>query len=56
MKLGPVTKLDKTNTETSIKFDDPAMSANCDNIVTFPIYSQFRAFRKPDYGRVVCKT
>ena len=32
------------------------MTANCDVIVIFPIYSQFGAIRKPDSGGIVCKT
>ena len=32
------------------------MSAICDFIVIFPIYSQFAAIRKPDSWRMVCKT
>ena len=28
------------------------MSANCDLIVIFQIYSQFEAIRKPDSGRI----
>ena len=32
------------------------MSANCDAIVIFPIYGQFESIRKPDFGRMVCKT
>ena len=32
------------------------MSVNCDIIVIFPIYDQFGANRKPDSGRIVCKT
>ena len=32
------------------------MSANCDVIITFPISGQFGAIRKPDFGRIVCKT
>ena len=31
------------------------MSANCDVIVIYPIYGQFRAIRKPDSRRAVCK-
>ena len=31
------------------------MSANCDDIVIFPIFSQFGAIRKPDSGRIVCE-
>ena len=32
------------------------MSAKWDVIVSFPIYDQFRAIRKPDSGCIVCKT
>ena len=32
------------------------MSANFDVIVIFMIYGQFGAIRKPDSGRIVCKT
>ena len=35
MKLGPVTKLDKRNTETSEKLDDDVLSANDEVIFTF---------------------
>ena len=56
MKLRQVTKLNKTNTATSKKFDGDVMSANCDVIVFFPIYGEFAAIRKPDSGRMVCKT
>ena len=56
MKLGPVTKLDKRNKLTSIKFDNDVMSLYCNVIVTFPVYGQFRAIRKPDSGGMVCKT
>ena len=38
------------------KIDNDVMSANCDVIVIFPIYGQFGAIRKPDSGRIVCKT
>ena len=38
MKLGPVTKIHKTN-KKSKKFDDDVMSENCDVIVIFPISS-----------------
>ena len=55
MKRWPVTKLDKKNKTTSKKFDVDVSSENCDVIVIFPIYSQFRAIRKPDSGRIVCK-
>ena len=56
MKLGPVTKLDKKKKTTSKRFGDAVMSANCGVIVIFPIYGQFGAIRKPDSGRIVCKT
>ena len=39
MKFGAVTRLDKRNKKTSKKFDNDAMSENCD-IVIFPIYDQ----------------
>ena len=55
MKLGPVTRLDKTNKTTSKNFDDDVMSANCDVIVIFSIYSQFGAIRTPGSGCIVCK-
>ena len=32
------------------------MLANLDFIVIFQIYSQFGAIRKPDFGRMICKT
>ena len=32
------------------------MQENCDVIVTFPIYGQFGAIRKPDSKHIVCKT
>ena len=56
MKLKPVTKLDKKNKTTSTNFKNDIMSASCDVIVIFPIYGQFGATRKPDSGRIVCKT
>ena len=40
----------------SKKIDDGVISVNCDIIVIFPIYGQFGAIRKPDPGRIVCKT
>ena len=55
-KLGQVTKLDKRNKTTLKNLDDDVMSADCDVIVIFLIYGQFGAIRKPDCGRVVCKT
>ena len=32
------------------------MSENCGAIAIVPIYGQFGAIRKPDSGRIVCKT
>ena len=55
MKFGQVTEHDKKNKTTS-KNDDHVMLANCDVIVTFPIYGQFGAVWKPDSRHLVCKT
>ena len=56
MKLRPVTKLDKRNKAKSKEFGYDVMSENCDVIVIFPIYGQFRTIQKPDSGRTVRKT
>ena len=56
MKLGPVTKLDNRNKTSSKKFVDDAISENCDVIVIFRIFGQFRAVRRPDSGHRVCKS
>ena len=32
------------------------MLIDCDVIVIFPIYGQFKAIRKPYSGRIICKT
>ena len=53
MKIGSVAKLDKRNMATSKMFDDGGMSANCDDIVIFPIYGQVEAIWKLDSGHVV---
>ena len=53
-KLGPVTKLGKTNNVK--KIDNDIMPTNCDAIVIFLIYGKFGGIRKPDSRRVVCKT
>ena len=45
MKLGLVTKRDKTDRILSKKFDDDVMSQMCDVISIFPIYGQFGAIR-----------
>ena len=54
MTLGPVTKLDERNKEMSKKIDDDVMSGSWDVIAIFPIYSQFGAIWKQDFGRIVC--
>ena len=54
MELEPVTKLDKKNTATSKKFDVEVKSENWDVTVIFPIYGQFGAIRKQDFGLIVC--
>ena len=56
MKLGAVTKLDKKNKTRLKNFGDDVMSANYYVFVIFPIYGQFGAIRKPDSGRIICKT
>ena len=55
MKLGPVTKPDRTNKTTSKKKkkDDDAMSKNWDIIVIFVIFGRFGAIRKPYSGCIV---
>ena len=56
MKLEPVTEFDKKNKKKSKKVDDDVMSENCDVIIIFQIYGQSGAIRKPDSGRIVCKS
>ena len=56
MKIGPVPKIDKKNKTTTKKIDDNVMTEKCDIIAIFPIYVQFGAIRKPDSGRIICKT
>ena len=53
MKVGSVTKFNKRNITTSKKL---TMKSNCDVQVIFPIKGKFGAIRKPDSGRIVCKT
>ena len=38
------------------KLDDYVMPANCCILVIFPINGQFGAIRRPDSGRIVCKS
>ena len=54
MKLGPVTNREKRHPATLKKIDEDVISANCDVIVIFPVYGQFKAIRKPDPGRTAC--
>ena len=56
MKLGSVAKLDKRNKATSKNFDYDLILENCEAVVIFPIIGQFGAIRKPDIGRILCKT
>ena len=55
-KLGPVAKLDKKNKTKSKKFGNDVITSNCYVIVILPIYCQFGAIRKPDSGRIICKS
>ena len=52
MKLGSLTKFGKRSTATPKRIDDYVMPTKCDVIVNFPIYDQFGAIRKPDFGRM----
>ena len=54
MKLGPVTNREKRHPATLKKIYEDVISANCDVIVIFPVYGQFKAIRKPDPGRTAC--
>ena len=56
MKLGPVTKHDKTNKKRVKNFENNIMSKNCDVFITFSIYDQLGAFWKRDSGCIVSKT
>ena len=56
MKLGSVAKLDKRNKATSKIFYYDLIRKICDAVVIFPIIGQFGAIRKPDIGRILCKT
>ena len=56
IKLRQVSKHDKRNKTTSKKFGGDVRSGNCDLIAILPIYGQFGAIRKPDFGRIICKT
>ena len=49
MKLGPITKPDKSNTVTSKNVDDYVMSKNCD-------YGQFAGILEPGSRGMVYKT
>ena len=56
MKLGIVTKIDRSNKTRSKKFDDDFMSQNHDVIFLFQIYDQCGAVWKPDSERIFYKT
>ena len=53
MKLGPVTKSDKTSASMSKQFVYDVMPENRDVIVFFLIYGKIVAIRKLDFGRMV---
>ena len=38
------------------KSGSAVISSNCDVIVVSPIYGQFGAIQKPDFGCIICKT
>ena len=48
MKLGPVTKLEKTKKTKSRMFDVDIMSENCHIVVIFCFFGQFGAVGRPD--------
>ena len=56
MKLRPVAKLDKRKKIMSKRIDDDVMSENCDVIVIFPIFGQFKPIQKPNFERRFSKT
>ena len=55
MTFGPATKSANKKKKRSKIFRDDVLSANCDVIVIFPIFGQFRAIQKPDFECRVCK-
>ena len=58
MKFRPVTKLDKRSKPTSknLTMTSCEVKSNCEVIVIFLVYGIFGEIRKPDFGRIVCKT
>ena len=50
MKLGPLSNIDKRSTMTSKNFNDDIILKNYDVTAIFPIYVQFEANRKMDFG------
>ena len=56
MKLGPVTKLDKSNTVTSKKMILTSRRQIVTSLYFFPIYGHFEAIQKWDSGLAVYKT
>ena len=55
MKLGPLTKAEKSNTATSKKVGNDVMAEDFDVIVFFTIYGHTVTIRKRDSGRMVYK-
>ena len=56
MKLATVTKLDKRNKKKETNLTMTSCQKKCEVNAIFSIYGQFGAIRKPDSGRLVCKT
>ena len=52
MRLGLVTKINKRNMATSKDFTKTSFQQIVTSSSFFPIYGQFRAIRKPDFGRM----
>ena len=48
MKFGPVNKSNKKNKATLKKLDNDVVSENCDFIVIFVIYGEFRTIQNGD--------
>ena len=49
-------KIEKRNAASPKKINGDVMLANCDDAVIFEIYGLLGAIRKPNSGRMVCKT
>ena len=55
MKLGPLTKAEKSNTATSKKMDNDVMAEDFDVFAFFTIYGHTVTIRKRDSGPMVYK-